>query len=431
MRSARGRVVRVTLGFLRWSSLREYFRTSLWPTPVGVTAVCAGAALGLVRLDHALSSDFAGWYVYGGRADGARELLSTIASSMLTIAGLVFSITILVLQLASSQFSPRVLRTFLRDSVTQWAMGIFLGSFVYALVLLPEVRSDGPGGQEFVPGIAVFGAFALALASIAFFVRYIHHMAHSIRASTIVFRVAQETHDSIDRLYPERVLEGTESSDVLPSGPAARVVENSAEAGVVIDVDTDALMRVAVEHDVFIALLPKVGDFVPRGAPILHLWGECDVSDVQAERWVVLANERTPRKDAAFGFRQLIDIAVRALSSGVNDPTTAVEVLDRLHDLLRSLVQRDIPNQVRMDGSGRPRLVLPRPDFADYVRLSFEEIRLYGAGSVQVVQRAGAILRDLIAVANRERATVLEREHALFELAAAREAHPLPGRSSS
>jgi uncharacterized membrane protein len=408
----------MTLGFLRWSSLREQLRTSLWLTPVGVTVTCAGAALGLVQLDHALSSDFAGWYVYGGRADGARELLSTIASSMLTIAGLVFSITILVLQLASSQFSPRVLRTFLQDAVTQWAMGMFLGSFVYALVLLPQVRSEGPGGKDFVPGVAVFGAFALALASVAFFVRYIHHMAHSIRASTIVTRVARETHESIERMYPEKVLEGAASTDELPTRAPARVLENGAEAGVVIDVDTDALMRIAVERDLLIAVVPKVGDFVPHGAPLVQLWGASDVSDMHAEQWVVLAQERTPQKDAAFGFRQLVDIAVRALSPGVNDPTTAVEVLDRLHDLMRSLVQRAIPSPARVDESGRLRLFLPRPDFADYVRLSFEEIRLYGAGSVQIVRRARAVLQDLASVASQDRAPLLERELRLYELAA-------------
>lgn len=412
--------------FLRWSSLREQLSTSLWFTPVGATVTCAGAALGLVQLDRALSSDFAGWYVYGGRADGARELLSTIASSMLTIAGLVFSITILVLQLASSQFSPRVLRTFLQDSVTQWAMGVFLGSFVYALVLLPQVRSEGPEGQEFVPGVAVFGAFMLALASVGFFVRYIHHMAHSIRVSTIIVRVARETHASIERLYPEQVLEGTTSTGDLPAGPPARIVKNSSEAGVVIDVDTEALMRAAVERDLLIAVLPRVGDFVPQGAPIVQLWGASDVSNLQAERWVVLAHERTPQQNAAFGFRQLVDIAVRALSPGVNDPTTAVEVLDRLHDLLRSLVQREIPNPVRRDESGRLRLVLPRPDFADYVQLSFEEIRHYGVGSVQVVGRARAVLRDLLTVANRDRAKVLEREQALLEQAVAREAFSSP-----
>jgi uncharacterized membrane protein len=412
----------MTLGLLRWSSLREQLRTSLWLTPVGVTLTCAGAALGLVQLDRALSSDFAGWYVYGGQADGARELLSTIASSMLTIAGLVFSITILVLQLASSQFSPRVLRTFLQDSVTQWAMGMFLGSFVYALVLLPQVRGEGTGSEGFVPGVAVFTAFMLALASVAVFVRYIHHMAHSIRASTIVARVARETHESIERLYPDRVFEGASSTSELPAGAPERVLENCTEAGVVIDVDTAALMRVAGERDLVIAVLPKVGDFVPLGAPVVQLWGPSDASDLQAEQWVVLAQERTPQKDAAFGFRQLVDIAVRALSPGVNDPTTAVEVLDRLHDLLRSLVQRDIPSPARMDESGRLRLFLPRPDFTDYVQLSFEEIRLSGAGSVQVIRRARAVLLDLITVANPDRTKLLEHELVLFERAAARKA---------
>jgi uncharacterized membrane protein len=151
-------------------------------------------------------------------------------------------------------------------------------------------------------------------------------------------------------------------------------LENSSGAGVVIDVDTDALMAVAVERDLLIALVPKVGDFVPLGAPLARLWGSGDLSDLQAEQWLVLAQERTPQKDAAFGFRQLVDIAARALSPGVNDPTTAVEALDRLHDLLRSLVRRAIPSPARVDKDGRLRLFLPRPDFADYVQLSFEEI---------------------------------------------------------
>jgi uncharacterized membrane protein len=185
-------------------------------------------------------------------------------------------------------------------------------------------------------------------------------------------------------------------------------------------------MRVALERDLQIAVLPKVGDFVPRGACVVQLWGASDVSDLQAQQWLVLAQERTPQKDAAFGFRQLVDIAVRALSPGVNDPTTAAEVIDRLHDLLRLLVQRAIPSPVRMDDGGRPRLFLPRPDFADYVQLSFEEIRLYGAGSVQVIRRARAVLLDLISVANEDRAKLLEHELALLERAAARAALASP-----
>lgn len=421
--------MRVTFRSLRWSSLREQLRTSLWVTPVGVSLVCMGACLGLVQLDHALSSDFTGWYVYSGRADGARALLSTIASSMLSIAGVVFSITILVLQLASSQYSPRVLGSFLQDSVTQWSLAMFLGSFVYALTLLPEVRGSGDGAPGFVPGIAVFGSFALAMVSVGFFVRYIHHMAHSIRATSIVARVAFATHEAIAQLYPDRVLQGTQPTQQRPTHKQTRTIENR-DAGVVIDVDTETLMEVAIQHDLTLVLLFQVGEFVPAGAPICHVWGDCEVSVLEPGRWLAVAHERTGKKDAAFGFRQLVDIAVRALSPGVNDPTTAVQVLHQLHDLLRALLHREIPSPARVDQSGRLRLFLPRPDWDDYVRLAFEEIRLYGAGSVQVVRRAREILADLLSVADDARAAVLRNELQLFERAAARELPPGYGQVS-
>jgi hypothetical protein len=135
---------------LSWAALRDRLRTSLWLVPVGFSILAAGLALGLVEVDEELAPDTSGWFLYGGQADGARELLSTTASSMLTIAGLVFSITILVLQLASSQFSPRILSTFLQDRVTQSSLGMFLGSFVYAMMLLPRVRSETDSTPAFV-----------------------------------------------------------------------------------------------------------------------------------------------------------------------------------------------------------------------------------------------------------------------------------------
>jgi uncharacterized membrane protein len=413
--------LRLTIG---WTSLIERLRTSLWMVPVGYSAAGILLALALVRLDERRSRDSSAWFLYGGQADGARELLSTIASSMLTIAGLVFSITILVLQLASSQFSPRVLRTFLADRITQRAMGMFLGSFVYAMMLLPQVRSETDSSPAFVPSLAVFVAFGLVLLSVGMFVQYIHHMAHSIRAVNILARVARETHKSLTRLYPDELLEEPSADPPLPEASPDLVLVNEGEGRVVVGVDELALMDAAQSEQLVIAVVPRVGDFVPHGAPLVRVWGEGQDAQRTAREWIALAHERTPYQDPIFGFRQLVDVAVRALSPGVNDPTTASQALDHIHDLLRYLCRQEIPCAARLDESGTLRLHLPRPAFRDYVQLSFEEIRIYGASSVQVVRRARGALLDLITLCNSERAALLRDELARLDDAVRRE---LPG----
>lgn len=404
---------------LLWPSLRDKIKTSLWIVPVGYTVGAAALALALLKLDTYLSS-FSAWFLYRGGAEGARALLATIASSMLNIAGLVFSITILVLQLASSQFSPRVLRTFLQDRVTQRSLGMFLGSFVYAMVLLPSVRSSDDNIDEFIPEIGIFVAFALVMISIGFFVRYIHHMAHSIRVVNIMARVGKETRRSLDRLYPDQILDESESCPPRPEGPPDLVLVNSRPGGVIISMDEQALMDAASAHDVVIGAIHAIGDFVPEGSPLWQVWGTCEKDALEPERWVVIAEERTPHQDAIFGFRQLVDIAERALSPGINDPTTATQALDRLHDLLRCLSRRRIPSPMRVDDQNRLRLVLPRPDWADYVTLSFEEILTYGTGSVQVLRRARLALEDLLTATNPDRAPPLHRMLARLEAVAVR-----------
>jgi uncharacterized membrane protein len=398
--------------------VRDRLRTSLWVVPVGFSVAGAGLALTLLHIDEQLDPDTSAWFLYGGQAEGARALLSTIASSMLTIAGLVFSITILVLQLASSQFSPRILSTFLQDRVTQSSLGMFLGSFVYAMMLLPRVRSETSSSPAFVPGVSVYVAFVLVLISVGFFVRYIHHMAHSIRAVNIIVRVAHEAHASIQRLYPQDFLEEPSEPHTLPSTPADLVVKNSRDAGVVIHVDHEALLHIARSRDLLIELIPRVGDFVPRGAPLCRVWGVTDRGGLEANEWVVLATERTPRQDPMFGFRQLVDVAERALSPGVNDPSTAKQALDHLHDLLRALARRSIPAAARVDDQGVLRLWLPHPDWADYVQMTFREIRSYGSGSIQIVEGARAALADLLTIAPPARAAALHTELQRFELQA-------------
>jgi uncharacterized membrane protein len=397
---------------------------SLWVLPAlsGIGAVLAAKLLTL--LDRGRPQREEAWYLFGGQADSARELLSTIASSLMTFTGVVFSISILVLQQASSQFSSRVLRAFLEDRFTKVAMATFIGSFVYAMALLPEVRGPSPADPSFVPALAIFVAFVLVLLSVGVFVRYIHHMAHAIRAIAVVRRISAATHATIEELFPiDPADEPPSSSGSPPAEEGARLIPSGPEPGVVASVDEAGLLDLAVRHDLVVVLIPHVGEFVPRRAPLLRVWAPAplpeDVED-RLRRSVVITSERTAHQDPAFGFRQLVDIAERALSPGVNDPTTAVQALDEIHDLLRSLAPRHFPPTSRADEAGRTRLFISRPDWDDFVHLAIDEIRQYGEGSIQVVRRIRALLHDVLGVAPPARRPVLEEQLRLLDAAVGR-----------
>jgi len=398
---------------LHLSILRERLRLSLWFVPAIFAVAATVLAFALVAVDRSLAASDGGFFRFGGTAEGARSVLSTIAQSMLTFTGLVFSITMLVLQLASSQLSPRVMRTFLRDRKNQAVLGLFVATFVYTLLVLREVR--GPeAGEPFVPGVSIWVAFVFLLASVAAFIYYIDHMAHAIRASTVIERIGDETREAIERLYPEGVAEEPAVRPRLPDAHADDALVEAPHHGSLVDVDEAALRAIAEEAGVVVELLPVVGDFLPAGAPLVRLRGrpQPEAGELASLRdriggAVTLGTERTLHQDAAFGFRQLVDVGTRALSPGTNDPTTAIQALDQLHDLLRRLATRDFPSEVRVDEAGRPILVMPRLEWADYVHLALDEIRRSGEGQLQVARRLAAILEDLLTVCPPERTPVL------------------------
>lgn len=367
-----------------------------WPIPAACVTVAAGLAFALVRLDEGLQREGVSLAFTGG-PESARSLLSTIASSMLTLTALVFSITIVVLQLASSQFSPRALRAFLRDRQNQLALGTFLATFVYALVALREVRGEDGVVDRFVPGVTITIAFALVIVSIGLFVQYIHHIAQAIRVVTIVGRIADEARRTVERLHPA---EGSLQREPPPPGEG-RVVASRGH-GTVTGVDVDRLVRVATDGDGVVTVVPCVGDFVPTGAPLLRVEGLEDRDD-DLRAAIALAAERDSRQDVAFGLRQLVDIAERALSPGVNDPSTAVQCIDQLHDLLRRLVDRPYPPVVHRDDAGVVRAVVRQPDWEDHVGLAFDEIAHWGSDSIQVRRRLAAMADDLLTVARGDR----------------------------
>ena len=361
-----------------------------WVPPLGFAIAAAALALALVTLDDVLDTSLTARFLFAGGPEGARALLSAVITSMISFTGLVFSITIVVLQLTSSQFSPRVLRTFLRDRFNQLALGVFIATFVYALVVLRSVRGTAEV-DPFVPQLAVTVAFGFVLASVLVFISYIHHIAQSIRVATIVTKIGNDTRRLIERQHP-RDAQHREPLPV-PDGVPARIP--IASPGVVQRVDDEALRRLAEKHDITIAVRRAVGEFVPEGALLLDVYGD-DVPEHDTLRAAVhLGNERNFDEDVGFGLRQLVDIAERALSPGINDPTTAVQVLDQLHDLLRRLATRPLPPRQACTDTGKLAVDVPQPTFGDYLTLAVAEIAHWGSDAERIQRRLAVILNDL------------------------------------
>ncbi len=386
--------------------LAEYVRSSLWVVPAAGTVLAVAAGFAALALDHATDARFG----FTGGAETARAVLSTIAAAMITFTGLVFSILIVALQLASAQFSPRVMRTFLRDRSSKLALAAFVATFSFALTVLRGTRADA------VPGISVSLAIILVFVSVGIFIHYINHTAQAIRAVAIIDSVAVETRASVERCHPTDAPPAPAVPDL--SGDVATVCHEG-RPGVVTGFDAEQIVAAAARADAVVVLRVGVGDFVPAGAPLLDLH-DADVRRCDVACHVSFGRERTMRQDPAFGLRQLVDLAVKALSPGINDPTTAVQAIDQIHDVLRRLASRPLAPGRRADADAIVRLLHPSMDWADFVSLAVDEIRLYGSSSLQVVRRLRGMLDDLLGVVDEGRRTALLEQRELLVTAAER-----------
>jgi uncharacterized membrane protein len=399
---------------VRREHLRHWLRTGFWFAPLVCVLSAMVLSTALTILDDQTGGDTPRWLVFRGSASAAQSVLSTIAGSTLTFTGAVFSITIVALQLASSQYSPRVLQGFLRDRGSQWSLGIFLATFTFALMTLRAVHPDPVGDQVAVPGLSVSMALLLVLVSLGAFVYLVHHLATSIRSVSIVDRIAGDTRRTLRQLYPT-------TPDPLagaprPTGEPDQVVTFERGPGVLLAVDEDDLVELAQAADVHLVLRPRIGDYLPSGVWVFAVHGG-RIDPAAALRHVLVGPERTHLQDLGFGFRQLVDIAERALSPAVNDPTTAVQCIDRIHDLLRRVVLLPEPSGHHVDDRGVIRLSIEHATWDNLVHLACDEIRIYGGGSLQVQRRLRAMLADLERIAPAERAEPLAHQRLLLDAA--------------
>ena len=396
---------------MRLSKLLIHLKSSLWLIPV--LCVIAGALLSFatIALDRYFDYKAVPQLLVGG-PDGAVVILTTIAASMVSLAALVLTITMVVVQLAMGQFSPRIVQRILRDKPSQLAIGLFVATFVHAILAAREVVNNGDGTGQ-VPGIALMAAFLLVLASIAVLVIYVHHIGQSLRVSALIELVGKETRKLLERKYPD------EGAPLEPE-PGAPAIVVARKSGVVTKIGTAALVEEARRVDCLLELIPALGDFVPAGSPLFRVHGDaCDLDDDRLHSALMLSLEPTLDEDVAYGFRLLVDIAERSLAdSPLQDPTTSVQALDRIHDLLRQLARRPIPDGLHRDEDGEVRLAVFAMSWNAYVHLAFDEIRLAGAGSPQVTRRLKAALTDLRSLALPDRVAVLDGQLDLLTAAA-------------
>ncbi|HZW14052.1 MAG TPA: DUF2254 domain-containing protein [Noviherbaspirillum sp.] len=386
---------------LRLVQVLQDIRYSLWFIPTLTVATAIGLAVLAVELDTRIGEDvLARWpRLFGASADGARALLQMVAGAMITVAGLTFSITVLVLSMAASQYTPRVIRNFMGSRPTQIVLGIFVGIFCYCLVVLRAVRGSG---EAFIPSVAVTLAMLLAVLGVAVLVYFIHHMATSIQVSTIVSRVAAEAVEMVDATYGNHMHStGDNRDDRGPELPAARWFElNSKHTGYLRSFDAGALAQYAAKHEMVVRMERKMGDFLIDGGLLATLTREPDERMVrELNSFFNAGHYRTVEQDPVVGIQQLVDIALRALSPGVNDTTTALLCIDYLSSIfVRMTPLQVVPGHCWRDGILR--VVRRGDDFNEIVGNAVAQISHSGKGNLVVFLH---LLTALDAVAQRAR----------------------------
>ena len=332
------------------NTLRRFWgnlRTSFWFVPFLIVAFSIALAVALIAADASVGDQWlARWpRLLGADAVGARAILSTIAGSMMTVVGVTFSMTLVTLALASSQYSSRILRNFIRDRVTQVVLGIFGGIFTYCLIVLRTIRVSEEFG--FVASLAVSFSIVLAVGGIGVLIYFIHHIASSIQASSIIAVVADETMAAVDRLFPGALGQaaGKDETDQAPRAVAQRAWQSvpGMGNGYIQSVDGGALLRLAGRHKTIVRMEHGIGAFLVHGTPLVSVALDSPPDDelvASLQAAYTISRHRTLEQDCAFGIRQIVDMAMRALSPSVNDTTTAVMCVDYLAAILSRLTVR-------------------------------------------------------------------------------------------
>ncbi len=351
-----------------------------------------------------------GWTIFRFGPDGARAILGMLAGSMLTFIVFVLSTTLIVVQLASGQLTPRIITIVLTTPGVKFTLGTLTFAYTFTLAALGRV-------EERVPDLHVSVAVLLNLVCIMVFFRFVQQLAGGLRPASLLLLVSDRAWRVIEQVYPAAFdpQRGEQSTSAALPASSARVVEFTGRTGVIMAFSASNLVRLARETDAIIELVPQVGDSVARGDPLFRIFGGSRPLSPHALRGcIAVGTERTLEQDPRFAFRILVDIANKALSPAINDPTTAVLALDQIDNLLLELGRRRLDEGLARDGDGKLRLVYGTPDWPDYVMLGVSEVRQFGEASLQVDRRLRAMLEHLIATLPESRRPPLQAELAML-----------------
>jgi len=408
----RGVEVGMAMAWQRRQRIHEQVVDSLWLAPV------ISGLLGLVC--HRLVLDFdqrAHWRLLAYSLDGARAILGSVSAAMLTFIIFLMSMLLIALQIAVGQLTPRIIAAAFRGRVIKATLSVFMFTYLFAVSAQGRVA-------EPVPQLVMAVAVLLTVASTGWFLFFIDHMGKSLRPVSQCARMAEAGLALIRERYPAPMVDGAADGpapEPADWGAPLRIILHRGPSGILAGFDAEALARTALRHQCTLRLVPQVGAFVPAGDPLFRVHrGGAALAPEELAQGVAFALERNPGRDLGQVFRIIVDIAIKALSPAINDPTTAVACLDHLHALLARIGGRRLGGGRVLDPQGEVRLTFPDPAWEDYVRLALSEIRDCGAGSIQIVRRLRALLVDLLERLPATRAGELRQQLESLDLAVAR-----------
>jgi uncharacterized membrane protein len=382
----------------RFLNFWEKLRSSYWfvPALMAISAVVLSFAMIAVdeNVDHELD-EILGW-IYTGGPEGARQVLSTIAGSMITVAGVTFSITIVAISLAAAQYGSRLLNNFMQDTANQVVLGTFISTFLYCLLVLRAIRGEN-GSEQIVPQLSVTVGLFLAVASLGVLIFFISHVTRTLQAETVIANIGKELDAAIERSFPDESQEGKaietelrEEADVPANFDERKAVVQAKRNGHLQVIDYDSLMKKASEHDLILRIDYRPGDFVAKGNKFVWVYPQ----EKAEERLIdeirgnfVLGTQYAKVQDLEFNITQLVEIAVRSLSQGAYDPYTAMDVVDQLGASLSDLAKRNMHSAYRYDEEGNLRLITKTYTFPGVLDTAFNQIRQHSRANAAVTIR--------------------------------------------
>lgn len=394
----------------RWARLFQPF----WVLPLVICIFAIFLGILLPQIPNSWLDILPLPILFDGSADTAKAILTTVSAAMISVTTLVFSMTVVVLQLASSQFTPRILATFLESRTTQATLGVFTGTFLYSLTVLRAVREETGQATAVIPEIAVTVSFLGVILSVAFFLGFIRHITMQIQVSNVIEHTIDKALIVLERVVPKVLPRENNGIKHWAYRDTAVVTEFYVPSfgGALTYVDYEDLVEIASAADLVIEVTAQVGEYCPGGLAIGKVWSHEPLPEkvlAKINSTVQFDTNRALRQDLLFAVRQLVDIAERALSPGINDPTTAVQVLDGLHQLFRHAVQRQSPTGLIMGADEIIRLIYRPQTVAQALEIAVPEIYHWGKDSLTIPRRLRAMLVDLSEVALPEYQETLQK----------------------